>query len=310
MALTAAGGTGAPRATGGSSIGGTRELENQRTGQQSPERYQAGAAVNDACPSGNIEVSKIPHPSGRGGMTCPEGATMNHSRGTCCQPAGGGGGGIDIGGIIGRGSGGPGGGGGGAPAAGNVERPNLTPIDPQAEYDPEMAKSLAAMRGHESNLERGAGRSMDVLLGTQADQLESQVAQARAAAQAAGIPFDEASFRATAMKGINSAMAQEKLGREAMLGDQYSRTGQMAGAQAGERTQRKELDYKRDVSENELLLDRYGRDIQKYGVDVQAATAANNALMQFYSQLLGGVFGMLGNLGGSSASFSSSNYYG
>ena len=150
---------------------------------------------------------------------------------------------------------------------------------------------------------------MDVLGQGQQDNLESQVIQARAAAQAAGIPFDEASFRANAQMGINNSMAQEKLGREKMVGDSLAQSGTLAGNQALERDQRKELDYKRDVSENELALDRYGRDIQKYGIDAQAATAANNALMDFYSRLMGGMFSMIGNMGGS-LSMSNTNNYG
>lgn len=310
---------------GGSSLGSSGSYSSKAPPSASKPQTAGvlgvGGAQTNYCPQGTTEVPAQmlpnPHPSNPNDTKrgCPAESvkrTNNNRPGgvMCCAPSASGGG-IDIGSITGRGSGtggGVGGGGGGAPAGGNVERPNLTPIDPKAEYDPEMAKSLATMRGHESNLEKGAGHSMDVLLGTQADQLEAQVAQARAAAAAQGIPFDEASFRATAMRGINSSLAQEKLGREKMLGEQYKTTGQMAGAQAGERTQRMELDYKRDVSENELLLDRYGRDIQKYGVDVQAATAANNALLAFYSQLMGGMMGMMGGLG-SSQSFSNSYSY-
>ena len=187
---------------------------------------------------------------------------------------------------------------------GNVPRPELTPIDPQAAYDPEIQRSLEDQRRHQGNLEQGAGYSMDVLQGRQADNLESQVAQARAAAAQNGIPFDEASFRATAMRGINSAMADEKLGREKMLGAAYGASAETSRGLASDRTGRLQIDLSRDMGENQLGLQRYGQDIQKYGIDTGAAVSANNALMAFYAQLMGA----MGNMG--SASMSSSNYYG
>lgn len=188
--------------------------------------------------------------------------------------------------------------------------PTIGQLKPEAAYDPELAKELEAQRGYRGQLESGTGFAMDVLTTTQADQLESQVAQARAAAEQAGIPFNEGAFRAQAMKGINAAMAEEKLGREKMVGEAHRAAAELAGAQAGERTQRLGIDLSRDVSQEQLGLQRYaseiakyGQDISKYGIDAQAATAANNALLGFYSQLMGGIFGAM------SPSFSSQQYY-
>jgi predicted lipid-binding transport protein (Tim44 family) len=93
-------------------------------------------------------------------------------------------------------------------------------------------------------------------------------------------------------------MAQEKLGREAMMTQAYTQGLPIIGEPASERFNRLELDLRRDVADSESVLDLYGRDIQKYGIDMQAAVAANNALMSFYSQLMGGMMGGLGNLGG------------
>lgn len=243
------------------------------------------------CPDGSGGTPVTPGGAGKA-PTCPPGSTKKGM--VCCAASGMAG--------VGAGSIGMPTGPGWTPSS--VERPNITPIDPKAEYDPEMAKSLANMRGHEEGLKSGAGWAMDTLTGRQADQLEAQVAQARQQAQQMGIPFNEASMRATLMRGVNSAMADEKLGREKMYGEQLSETGRMSGAQAGERNQRLEQDYKTQLSNNELLLDRYGRDIQKYGVDAQAATSANNALMAFYSQLMSGMFNMMGNM-----SANTTNYY-
>jgi hypothetical protein len=167
-----------------------------------------------------------------------------------------------------------------------------------------MQRALADQRAYQENLLSGAGQHMDVTVGRMADQLEAQVAQARAAAQAAGIPFDEAAFRAQAQRGVNTAMVEEKDLRERQYGEALKTGGQMAGAQAQERTQRMDLDLRRDVSENELALDRYGRDIQKYGIDAQAATAANNAILEFWSRLMSGMFNQMGSM-----SMNNTNYY-
>lgn len=255
----------------------------------------AGVSVgpgDTSCPGG-FPVT----PAGVGkSPTCPPGSTKKGPT-TCCPTSGASAGaGISL----------PSGGAGWTP--GNVERPNLTTIDPKAEYDPEMAASLAKMRAHEGNLEQGSGHAMDVLVGRQADQLEAQVAQACAAAAQQGIPCNQEAIRANLMRNVNASMADEKSNREKQLGEQYATTGQMAGAQAGERNQRLEQDYKTQLSNNELLLDRYGRDIQKYGVDAQAATSANNALMAFYSQLMSGMFNMMGSVG--SMSMNNTNNYG
>ncbi len=191
-------------------------------------------------------------------------------------------------------------------APGTVPRPTVDPIRPEAAYDPGIAQALAGQQGYAQDLKAGTGFAMDVLTGSQADQLQSQLVQARQAAAQAGIPFDEAAWRATAMRGIAGAQADEKLKRESMVGGALGAVAGTAQGQAGERDTRLGLDLNRQTTQNAQKLDLYGRDLEKYGTDVQAATSANNALMSFYSQLMGGVMGALspGNM-----SMSSSNYY-
>jgi len=191
-----------------------------------------------------------------------------------------------------------------APSA--VERPALTPIDPQAAYDPEMQATLASQRAYASDLKRGTGFAADVMTQQTRDTLESELQQAKAGALAQGIPFDEQAFRTGGLQSINRAQADVTLGREAQLGEALRTEGGQVGALAGERTTRKDLDLRRDVAENELAIDRYGRDIQKYSTDAAAATAANNALLDFYSRLTSGIFNAASasaNIGGNSYSF-------
>jgi hypothetical protein len=211
-----------------------------------------------------------------------------------------------MGGFPGMGGMGGGMGGGGGVPAGNVPRPDLPPIDPQAEFDPELEAYREQFKGHLGNLEQGTGHAMDVLRGGQQDALEADVERARQSAAASGIPFNEAEFRSEASRGINASMAQEKLGREAMMTQAYTQGLGIIAEPASERFNRLELDLRRDVADSESVLDLYGRDIQKYGVDMAAATAANNALMSFYSQLMGGMMSGIGSVGGN---ISYSNQY-
>jgi len=182
-----------------------------------------------------------------------------------------------------------------------LERPGLTPIDPQAAYDPEIANQLARQRSFSSDLKAGTGFAEDVAVGAERDQLQAQMREAEQAAAQAGIPFDKARFLMEAQRGQASRRAQSTLNREQQYGESLGAESSVAQNQAAERTDRLGIDLKRDTTENELALDRYGRDIQKYGIDAQAATAANNALMDFYSRLTTGVMSM-----GGSNSFSSS----
>jgi len=186
-----------------------------------------------------------------------------------------------------------------------VERPALTPVDPQAAYDPEIANQLARTRSYTDDLKAGTGFAMDVLTGQQRDLQNSQLMEAEQAAAQAGIPFDRNRFIMEQQRGIHGAMAQEKLGREQMVGASIGAESGVATAQAGERTDRLGIDLNRDVAENELALKRYGTDIEKYRVDAQAATAANSALMDFYTRLTSGIFSMAGSVGGGNYS---SNY--
>lgn len=278
-------------------------------------RLGGGSTPTSGCPSGSVEVSPISGGVGRA-TSCPPGATKSGLK--CCK-AQAAGGGISMPKITGGGPGGAAPAGGPLPMPTGPNAPGLTPLDPQAAYDPKIAEALQRQTGYATNLEQGSGRTMEVLTQANADQLEAQVAQARAAAAQAGIPFDEAAFRAQGQKSINAAMAQEKTAREAQLGQALQAQSSTAQGQAGERTQRLGLDLSRDVKENELGLQRYAEELKKYGIDVgavvskynadqQAATAANNALLGFYSNLMGGMFNMFGNMG--NLSMTNQQYYG
>ncbi len=268
------------------------------------KRKPAAIGGGAGCAPGQTEVAS------EGGVygTCPPGSSKSpHNAEICCQGGAAAGGGLPgLGNLTGSGAGGGAGGGNWKP--GKVERPEMKPIQPKAEYDPKIAEALARQTQYGTMLEEGAGHSMDVLTAGQADQLEAQVAQARAAAAQAGIPFDEASFRSTAMRGINASMAQEKAAREQMLGQAYAQQAQTATAEGGERNQRLGIDLSAQQATMQDLLQRYGQDIQKYGIDAQAATSANNALLGFYSQLMGGMFDMFGQMG--SMNMQNQNYYG
>jgi len=176
------------------------------------------------------------------------------------------------------------------PTASAVPRPDLQPINPAAAYDPEMAAALASQRGYTEQLQSGTGHVMDVMTQRMADNLEAQVVQAKASAAAAGIPFDEASFRAQGQRDINAGLAQEKLGRESQIGQSIGASTAAAAGQAGERTSRMGIDLQAQMGTGAQKLDRYGIDVQKYGIDTGAAVSANNALLDFYSRLMGGMF--------------------
>lgn len=233
------------------------------------------------------------------GQPCPQRLSAPgalHDPDWCHRNAPGGPSGVGAGGGGGGGLSLPTGGGGAQP--GNVPRPELPPIDPQAPFDPELEAYRERYKGHLEGLETGTGHAMDVLRGQQQDSLEADVERARQAAAASGIPFNEAEFRSEAARGINAAMAQEKLGREAMMTQAYTQGLPIIAEPASERFNRLELDLRRDVADAESVLDLYGRDIQKYGIDMSAATAANNALMAFYTNLMSGMMGGISNMGG------------
>lgn len=209
---------------------------------------------------------------------------------------------------------------GGAPTTtpwtpGNVPRPDLNPLNPQAAYDPEIAKSLANQRAFGQDIKAGTGFAMDVLQGQRRDTASASLEQARADAAAQGIPFDEQKWQSEQLRGENAAMAQDKLAREQMYGQELGAEAGTSEQQAGERTQRLNIDLDRQIQQNAQALDRYGKDIQKYGVDAQAATAANTALMDYYRSLMqgqfglmGSMFGALGSMGGGGGAGFQSNY--
>lgn len=193
-----------------------------------------------------------------------------------------------------------------------LQRPNLTPIDPQAAYDPEIANQLARQRSNTQDLRNQTGFAADVHNQQQRDTNEAQMREAEQAAAQAGIQFDKARFLMEQQRGDAAGRAALTLGREGLVTESIGAESGVAQGQAAERTDRLGLDLKRDTVENELALDRYGRDIQKYGIDAQAATAANNSLMDFYSRLSSGIFSSIGQIGGSfgGGNFSQANTYG
>lgn len=195
-----------------------------------------------------------------------------------------------------------------APKVTQPPRPKLPPIDPRAPFDPVLEAYRDRFGGHLTNLERGTGYAMDVLRQQQQDAAEAELERMRAAADQAGIPFDERQARAEIQRGINAAMAKEKLGREQMMTGAYGVGKDIYALPPAERFKRLELDLRRDVADVESVLDLYGRDVQKYGIDVNAATAANQQLLGLYNSLMSGMFGMMGTA--MSPSYSSSVTYG
>lgn len=266
--------------------------------QPNTQLTSPGAVLNpnSACPGGTTwsSIQKL---------CCPPGAASTATMPSFSMPS--------TGGFPGMGAGAGAGAAPWNPSA--LQRPNLTPINPQAAYDPEIANQLARQRANTADLKAGTGFAEDVAVGAERDQQAAQMREAEQAAAQAGIPFDKARFLMEAQRGQASRRAQSTLNREQQVGAAIGAESGVAQAQAGERTDRLGIDLKRDMGENELALDRYGRDIQKYGIDAQAATAANNALMGFYGQLTSGMFGMMGSamsMGGNSnsQSYSYGNY--
>jgi hypothetical protein len=173
------------------------------------------------------------------------------------------------------------------PAITGPESPALPPIEPVGEERTEHAELRDRYTGFGEDLKEGTGFAMDVLTGAQTDRMEAQIEQAREQAAALGIPFDEASYRAELQRGVNAAMAEEKLGREGLYQEHLATTAPItAGADYAQAE--KGIDLERDVAEQEGVLDRYGTDVGKYGYELQAATRANEMLMDFYKSLMTG----------------------
>jgi hypothetical protein len=191
------------------------------------------------------------------------------------------------------------------PAAPALQRPNLTPINPQAEYDPEIAKQLARQRANTEDLKAGTGFAEDVAVGAERDVTEAQIREAEQGAAQAGIPFDRGQFLMEAQRGQALRRTESTRNREQQAAAALRDESGVAQGQAAERTDRLGIDLRRDMGENELVLDRYR-------TDAQVATAANNALMDFYGRMTSGMFGMMGQIGGgaSGGNFSQSNQYG
>ena len=167
------------------------------------------------------------------------------------------------------------------------QRPNLPPIDPQAEKDPELEAYAAKYGGHLTDLKEGTGFAMDVLTGQQQDMKMAAQENAMASAAQAGIPFDAGNWGAEYDRGTNAAMAEEKISREAALTKAYNEGLPTVSRPSEERFARMDLDLQRDLGESGDILKRYGIDVGKYGKDVDAAIGSNNALLGFLSNLMG-----------------------
>lgn len=246
--------------------------------------------------------------------TCPDGQkkVKQGTLGYVCPPAQGaaaGTGGLSItGGLPGVGAGA----GGAAWTPSAVERPDLSPINPSAAYDPEIAKELASQRAYTGDLKAGTGFAQDVQTTQQRDAGQARMREAEQAAAQMGIPFDKAKFLQEQLRGENAAAAQLTLGREQMVGQSLGQEANVAQGQAGERDTRLGQDIQAQTTTNAQKLERYGTDVQKYGVDANASVAANKALMDFFGQLYGSSMSAIGSMGASlgGSNFSQSNVYG
>ncbi len=85
-------------------------------------------------------------------------------------------------------------------------------------------------------------------------------------------------------------MAQEKLGREAMLTQAFQGGLPIVSMPSQERFARLDLDLQRDLGESGAILDRYRTDVNKFGVKGNLALGSNNALLAF----LGNLYGSMG----------------
>lgn len=183
-----------------------------------------------------------------------------------------------------------------APAAPGVERPREI-----GGSIPELQKLGGDYQTHLRNLESGAGYSMDVLTGAQRNQTEAQIKQAREAAAANGVPFDEERMRSELQRGVYSAQAAEKLGREKMLTDAYGQAPGIIGADEAARQGRWKIGAGSDVATNAANAAIYGTNASIYGsqagmynTEVNAANAANQALLDFISRIYSGMFNVMG----------------
>jgi hypothetical protein len=183
--------------------------------------------------------------------------------------------------------------------------PDLPPIEPTAAEDPRLQEYGEDYLGHLQDLEEGTGFAMDVMTEGMENKKAAARERAEAAAAQAGIPMP-ADWDAEYDRGINRAMAEEKVAREGQLTE--ARIGGLGVIMSpmDDRFRRLGLDLERDVAEQRGVIDKYGRDISKYGVDVQAATAANQALLGFLQSFMG----MMGSFAPSMSVGGGSTYYG
>ena len=117
----------------------------------------------------------------------------------------------------------------------------------------------------------------------QRDSSAARCAEAEQSAAQAGIPFDKRQCLATEARADASRRAQQTLGREQMA-------GQVVREMAGERTQRLAIDLQRGEAENEQVLKRYGIDVDAYTKANQAMVDWMKAIGLLYSGLGGGGF--------------------
>jgi hypothetical protein len=184
----------------------------------------------------------------------------------------------------------PGGAGAGAGTGVAPVKPGAPQLERAREIGPGVPELERMGQGYEAqlrNLEAGTGHSMDVMLGAQTDNAEAQIDQMRQAAAQQGIPFDEQAARAQLQRGVNSAMAQEKLGREKLTLDAYGQAPGIIGANEQARQGRWQIGSGNDNERNRALNEQYGTQANMYGEELSAANSANNALLSFMSNLMG-----------------------
>lgn len=183
------------------------------------------------------------------------------------------------------------------PAANRPGAPALTPPREIGANIPELERVGQGYEQHLRNLESGAGYSADVLAGQTRDQTEAQIAMMRQRAEQEGRTFNEDAARAELQRGAYSAQAQEKLAREQMLTGAYGQAPGVVGANEAARQGRWKTGQAGDIANMAAANQQYGIQAGMYGNELDAASSANNALLSFLSNLYGGMFSAMGNMG-------------
>ncbi len=162
------------------------------------------------------------------------------------------------GGGAGAGAGAGAGGGGGGPAA-----PTIGPWDISRPADPEFDRARQRAEDYLGELKTGTGYAMDVYQGSAQAQIDADVERARESAAAQGIPFDEAGYRRDANAKMQAGLAQEKLGRERMYGEQMAGLQDVIGGGAANRLAKGGLELERLKGKTGAEIDVWRTTIQK-----------------------------------------------